>query len=122
MPRRLEDRLIDIREAAADLRDFVADMETETFHTLPHADRMGYRAIKNALAELGEAAKTMPADIRARYSEVDWKGFAALRDVVTHRYFGIDIRQLLPIIQDEVPKLLAAVEAELQKLQGSRKA
>jgi uncharacterized protein with HEPN domain len=49
---------------------------------------------------------------------VDWRGFAGLRDMATQCYFGIDTRQLLPIIQNEVLKLLAAVEAELQKLQG----
>jgi uncharacterized protein with HEPN domain len=33
--------------------------------------------------------------------------------MVTHQYFGLDTRRLLPIIRDEVPDLLAAVEAEL---------
>jgi len=50
MARSLEDRLRDIRQAAIDLRDFIADMETAAFHALPHADRMGFRAVKNALA------------------------------------------------------------------------
>jgi len=76
------ERLLDIREAATDLRDIVADMDTDAFHALPHADRMAYRAVKNALAELGEAVKALPEDVRKRHPEVDWKGFAGLRDVV----------------------------------------
>jgi uncharacterized protein with HEPN domain len=68
------DRLTEIREAATDLLGFVADMETEAFHALPHADRMDYRAVKNALIELGEAAKAIPEDVRQRHPEVDWKG------------------------------------------------
>ena len=54
------ERLLDIREAATDLRDIVADMDTDAFHALPHADRLAYRAVKNALAELGEAVKAPP--------------------------------------------------------------
>ncbi|MGA6981849.1 MAG: HepT-like ribonuclease domain-containing protein [Candidatus Sulfotelmatobacter sp.] len=114
--RSLEERLQDIRQAAIDLRDFIADMETAAFHALPHADRMGFRAVKNALTELGEAAKAIPEETRARYPDVDWKGFAGLRDMMAHQYFGIDTRMLLPIVRDEIPALLRAVECELQEL------
>jgi uncharacterized protein with HEPN domain len=116
MARSLEERLQDIRQAAIDLRDFIADMETAAFHALPHADRMGFRAVKNALTELGEAAKAIPDETRARYPDVDWKGFAGLRDMMAHQYFGIDTRMLLPIVRDEIPALLRAVESELQEL------
>lgn len=116
MARSLEERLRDIRQAAIDLRDFITDMETAAFHALPHADRMGFRAVKNALTELGEAAKAIPEETRARYPDVDWKGFAGLRDMMAHQYFGIDTRMLLPIIRDEIPALLHAVESELQPL------
>jgi uncharacterized protein with HEPN domain len=113
MARSTAARLEDIREAAIDLRDFVEFMETEAFRALPHAPRMGFRALKNALSELGEAVKALPDDVVRRHPEVDWKGFAGLRDIVAHQYFGLDTRRLLPIIRDEVPALLAAVDAEL---------
>jgi uncharacterized protein with HEPN domain len=48
------------------------------------------------------------------------KGFAGLRDIVAHRYFAIDTRMLLPIIRDEIPRVLTAVAAEPQRLQGNR--
>jgi uncharacterized protein with HEPN domain len=112
----LEERLQDIRQAAIDLRDFIADMETAAFHALPNADRMGFRVVKNALTELGEAAKAIPEETRARYPDVEWKGFAGLRDMMAHQYFGIDTRMLLPIVRDEIPALLRAVESELQEL------
>jgi len=108
------ERLLDIREAATDLRDIVADMGTDAFHALPHADRLAYRAVKNALAELGEAVKALPEDVRKRNPEVDWKGFAGLRDMVAHQYFEIDMSRLLPIIRNELPGLLAAVESEVR--------
>ncbi len=113
MPRSPEERLEDIREAATDLQDFVGSMEMAAFHQIPHADRMGFRALKNALTELGEAVKALPADIVGHHPEIDWKGFAGLRDLITHQYFGLDTKRLLPIIQNEIPALLTAVEGEL---------
>ena len=40
MVRDVRERLMDMRDAAIDLLDFVSDMDTDAFHALPHADRM----------------------------------------------------------------------------------
>jgi uncharacterized protein with HEPN domain len=57
--------------------------------------------------------KAVPDQVRQRHPTVDWKGFAGLRDMIAHRYFGVDTSRLLPIIRTEVPGLLAAVERDL---------
>ena len=113
MSRAPRDRLIDIRDAARDLLDFVGTIESDAFHILPATDRLAHRAIKNALMEIGEAIKTLPPEISLRHPGVDWRGFAGLRDVVAHGYFGLDQQKLWPVIHDEVPALLAAIELEL---------
>jgi uncharacterized protein with HEPN domain len=108
-----QERLTDIRDAARDLVDFVGTVESEAFHVLPATDRMAHRATKNALMEIGEAIKALPPDIALRHPGVDWRGFAGPRDVVSHAYFGLDQERLWPIIREEVPALLAAVDREL---------
>ena len=113
MTRATRDRLADIRDAARDLLDFVGTMESETFHLLRATDRMAHRAMKNALPEIGEAIKALPPDIPRRHPSVDWRGFSGLRDVVAHGYFGLEQARLWPVVRDEVPQLLAAVEWEL---------
>jgi uncharacterized protein with HEPN domain len=113
LTRTTRERLIDIRDAARDLLDFVGTMESEAFHALPATDRMAHRAMKNAMAEIGEAIKVLPNEVTLRHPEVDWRGFDGLRDVVTHAYFGLDQERLWPVIRDEVPHLLAAIEQEL---------
>jgi uncharacterized protein with HEPN domain len=113
LTRTVAERLTDIREAARDVVDIASAMEDGAFHALPHADRIAYRALKNALTELGEAVKSLPPEVTARHPNTDWRGFAGLRDVVSHGYFGLRQDLLWPIVRDEVPQLLAAVEAEL---------
>lgn len=114
MTRTLAERLADISEAARDLLDTAGVLDDAAFHALPHADRIAYRALKNALSELGEAVKTLPRSLTDRHPGVDWRGFAGLRDVVAHGYFGLQQDLLVPIVREEVPRLLAAIEAECE--------
>ena len=107
------ERLADIRAAAHDALEFCNGLNEAAFLALPTADRRTYRALKNVLAEIGEAVKLLPTDLLARHPEVDWRGWAGLRDVVSHQYFGLELPRLRPAIVDELPVLLAAVAGEL---------
>lgn len=111
--RRTRERLQDIRAAAEDALAFAAGLDAAAFALLPVADRRTYRALKNALAEIGEAAKLLPPELLARHPEVDWRGWAGLRDVVSHQYFSLELPRLHPTVVDELPALLAAIAAEL---------
>jgi uncharacterized protein with HEPN domain len=114
--RDLADRLADIRAATADILSFVQGLDEAAFAALPDTDRRTYRAIKNALAEIGEAIKQLPLEILAGHRDVDWRGFAGLRDIVAHQYFSLELPRLWPTVTDELPELLAAVDAELGRL------
>jgi uncharacterized protein with HEPN domain len=116
MTRDLGDRLADIDAAASDILGFVAGLDEAGFARLPQHDRRTYRAIKNALAEIGEAIKALPPELLAAHCEIDWRGFAGLRDIVSHQYFGIELPRLWPTITDELPLLIGAVRAESSRL------
>ena len=107
------ERLEDIRAAAEDALTFARGLDETAFAALPVADRRTYRAIKNALAEIGEAVKLLPPELLARHSGVDWRGWAGLRDVVSHQYFSLALPRLRRTVIDELPALLAAIVDEL---------
>lgn len=100
----------------ADILSFVQGLDEATFATLPEADPRTYRAIKNALAEIGQAIKQLPPEILAGHREVDWRDFAGLRDIVAHQYFSLELPRLWPTVTIELLELLAAVDAELGRL------
>jgi uncharacterized protein with HEPN domain len=62
---------------------------------------------------VGEAAKNIPDDLRARLTEIDWRGVAGFRDVLVHRYFDVDLDLIWQIINSRVAPLAAAVEKVL---------
>ncbi len=116
MTRRVaRDRLRDIQIAAQDALAFAAGLDEAAFAALPMADRRTWRALKNALAEIGEAIKQLPREIRARHPDVDWRGWAGLRDLVSHQYFALELPRLRQTVLGELPVLLGAVEAELDR-------
>jgi uncharacterized protein with HEPN domain len=46
------------------------------------------RAFVRSLEIIGEAAKKIPDDFRARYP-ADWRAMAGMRDRLIHAYFGV---------------------------------
>ena len=92
---------------------FAGGLDEAAFAALPGTDRRTSRALKNALAEIGEAVKLLPPELLARHAGVDWRGWAGLRDMVAHQYFSLELPRLRPTVVDELPALLAAVMGEL---------
>ncbi|WP_043344676.1 HepT-like ribonuclease domain-containing protein [Belnapia moabensis] len=109
-------RLADIRTAAADILSLVEELDEQAFAALPETDCRTYRAIKNALAELGEATKQLPPEVLAAQRNIDCRGFAGLCDIVTHQYFSVELSRLWPTVNDEPPALLVAIDVELRRL------
>ena len=58
---------------------------------------------------IGEAVKRLPPDLTSRHPEVDWNGWARLRDVLAHQYFGIDVDLLADAVDEELAALEHAV-------------
>lgn len=61
----------------------------------------------------------MPPELLARHPGVDWRGWAGLRDMVSHQYFGLELPRLRPAMVEELPALLVAVGAELGDVRRS---
>ncbi len=112
MRRGASERLEDIRLAAEDAAALCAGLDEAAFAALPTSDRRTFRALKNVLSEIGEAVKLLPPELLARHPEVDWRGWAGLRDVVSHQYFSLELSRLRPTILEDLPLLLDAVTNE----------
>jgi uncharacterized protein with HEPN domain len=74
-------------------------------------------AVARNLEIIGEAVKNIPASVRRKYPDVDWKKIAGLRDILAHEYFSIHYVILWDIITNKVPELKDQVEAILQQEQ-----
>jgi len=67
---------------------------------------------------IGEACKSIPDDFRKKFPHVDWKGFAGLRDIIIHQYFGIDYTVIWDTVINEVPETFSAILQIIQILES----
>jgi len=105
MPRDFETYLEDICEAIQKIQAYTAEMTQEEFEQDPKT----VDAVLRNLEVMGEAAKGVPETTRSEHPEVEWRKITGLRDLIIHRYFGIDLEVVWDTLQNKLPALLDKV-------------
>ena len=96
-----------MREAAGDVQAYIQGRTRAELDT----DSMLLRALTNAVQEIGEAAARLSDAGRARVPGVPWGQVVAMRNVLVHVYWGVDHDRLWSTATEDVPVLIAALEA-----------
>jgi len=76
-------------------------LSLEAFET----DETLRRAFARSLEVIGEAAKKLPDEYRARHPQVEWRALTGMRDRLIHAYFGVDYILVWDVVVHKVPKL-----------------
>ncbi|NLJ61178.1 MAG: DUF86 domain-containing protein [Firmicutes bacterium] len=100
-----EESLNDIREAIQRIVSYVRGMTYETFI----ADTRTQDAVIRNIEIMGEAAKNLSAQTRARYARIPWRQMAGTRDRLIHNYFGVNIDIVWQIADAELPRILSVL-------------
>src|SRR4029453_7896298 len=93
--------LDDIRTSISKIERYTEDLDEESFL----ADEKTIDAVVRNLEIIGEAAKQLPADLKARLSAVPWAQIAGLRNRIVHDYAGLDLKLVWNILQTAILQL-----------------
>ena len=104
--------LKDIETHSKKIRSYTKDFSIQEFFK----DSKTYDAVMRNIQIIGEAIKHLPADVRKKYTSVDWKKAAGLRDIVVHEYFGINRDIIWDVIQNKIPELEREVKMILKDI------
>jgi uncharacterized protein with HEPN domain len=59
---------------------------------------------------IGEAARGLSPELRATHPEVPWSDVVAMRNLLVHEYFGIDLREVWDTAVNDIPPLRAQIQ------------
>ena len=71
-------------------------------------------AVLRNLHTLSESAQRLSEELRETFSDVDWRGMIAFRNIVVHDYLGIDLARIWDIVARDIPFLKARLAAMLE--------
>lgn len=72
-------------------------------------------AVVRNLEIIGEAAKFIPPELRARYDAVNWSRVVGFRNIVIHAYFDVDVEIVWTIATQRLVELKPVLEQMLQE-------
>lgn len=113
MSRSLQLYLGDILASGAKVLRYTQGMTCQEFV----AEEKTYDAVVRNLQIIGEAVKNIPAAVRDKYPEVEWRKIAGLRDILAHAYFSLEDETLWDIVENKVYPLIEQVERILGELE-----
>jgi len=96
----------DMREFCARIAEYTDGLSREEFEKTP----LVYDATLRNLELIGEAARHVPEEVRAKAPDVPWRRVVAVRNILIHGYLGLDNDIIWDIVQNEIGKLLQALE------------
>lgn len=108
MPRDYKQQVDDILQAISYIQEYVYGMDYNAFE----ADRKTQDAVIRNLEIIGEAARILPEEVRDKAAEIEWRKIIALRNILIHEYFGVNLKIVWDVIQNK----LDAMEKTCRKL------
>ena len=116
MPRDHRLYLDDILAAIGRIQSYVEGMDYPRFA----ADQRTMDAVIRNLEIIGEAARSLPAEIKDAIPETDWRKIVGLRNLLLHEYFAVSTRVVWDIVQSKLDPLRAACRKALTGGPGDR--
>ena len=68
---------------------------------------------------MGEAASRVTAERQQASPAIPWRDIVAMRNRLIHGYFDVDLDRVWDTVTDDLPPLLARLEAALARLDSS---
>jgi uncharacterized protein with HEPN domain len=99
-----------MQESIEAIEEYTRGVPLEVFFR----DRKLQDAVVRRIEILGEAVRNVPAEVKALHPEIAWKEIAGMRDKLIHDYFGVDLRLVWRVVNQDIPPLREQLQRLLQ--------
>ncbi len=103
-------RISDMLQSIELIRAYTEEMIQSEFE----ADQKTIDAVLRNLEIIGEAARHVPEAIVNKYPDVPWDEMRAIRNIVIHEYFGVNLNIIWHTTQVNLPSIVDKLEEILR--------
>jgi uncharacterized protein with HEPN domain len=79
-------------------------------------DELVQSAVIRWVEIIGEATRGLTDELRQAHPEVPWRQMVAMRNVLVHGYFDVDVDLVWSVAQSDLPKLGAQIRAIVSEM------
>lgn len=100
-----------ILDTISDVEKFMENVTQGAFFT----NKEKQYAVLRGLEIIGEAAKNLSKELKAKYGEVPWKDIAGMRNKLIHEYFGVKLELVWETVKKKLPELKKQISEILEE-------
>jgi uncharacterized protein with HEPN domain len=93
----------DILTCIAKIRRYTKGYTFDDFQ----GDEKTIDSVLRNLEIIGEAARQIPADVKATDPEIPWAEMLTMRNIVIHEYHGVNLSIIWQTIKEDLPPLVS---------------
>ena len=107
------ERLRDILEAIERIERYTAKGREEF-----ERDELIQTWVVHHIQIIGEAARKLSEEVRSEHDQVPWPAIIAMRNILVHDYFSVDIDEVWSTVERNLPDLKANISSIMDDMEA----
>lgn len=94
-------RVCHIRDASNEIEEYLKQYPVDDLRS----NSMFRNAVIRQLEIVGEASSSVSSECKDKYPEIQWASMSGLRNILIHKYFGVDVEIIKQVVIRDLPEL-----------------
>jgi uncharacterized protein with HEPN domain len=108
--------LVHILESISKIEKYTSGLSFDDFCV----EKVVQDAVMRNIEIIGDAVTHISEAVRDKYSDVPWQEMKDTRNKLIHDYFGLELRLVWDVVENDIPNLKPSIERILKELEKDK--